>query len=773
MSTMDTSDHGVQNIQAYFSTFDIFKDILDNKTTGLGNIFLVEFLQFIKENPKLAIPMLLWIDTFHDFTQLRTVKGTNETEDEIASINNVLDFYLKEKQGVWGKDNKKEWKIVPQTKYTKLLIENTNYSISKCYRDSFFDYTNGFELYLDINDEQSKFVFFPFHEDVQHTLLKECYKFDEESSNNNVQPSKKKSNIQTKINTNKSNKFEHRCARILYQMSLFIYDTKGFEPNLLYSYIVYNFFESKDKTYNYKSIAYKLSKSVITTIDSEKNGVEYYAKDLDMKKTSKRFNNSKLIILPSSLFDQNKLNSSNNPKNFANISKTIVPFVGVNNFEYAFNNKLNSINIMEQCNLTVSTNFYDNKETIIYNSCKAQNKDKFIDIINKEAEYNNNFKPCFPQSILEKQNSINIKNLAKYIDTNSGEFKSYKYGFINNKYDFLDKLYNFIDCIKPHKNSVGYNKDFSEYKSPFIYKEGFSVKEISLRIMCEIVTKIKNSSNWEYTYSLLPAYDFDKYMSLKRVGDYAQILQCKQLGIPLVTDDNMQILLSIASCSSIIWTPSDRMLYYNGESDCFIDFNNSKCVNISPTQILKRNTDNYKEDIDKLLMIKKENSLKNKKEILKQDKTIETQQNEQTIKENKEKEEQKRLIDCSIKKYIDSSIDKKAKTKAINMIADLKGMGKVPIWYSLDITKDIDKILNNTELTCGDNTEKLDVLYKTETEEKLSNQSQSNRKRTQDKQKIVTSGILKGRRKYKKRSGPGKKYKRYTTTRKSKSRKNK
>ena len=135
MSQMYSLDEKVQNIQSYYSTFEIFKDILDNKITGLGNIFLVEFLQFIKENPKLAIPMLLWIDTFHDFTQLRTVKGTNETEDEIASINNVLDFYLKEKQGVWGKDNKKEWKIVPQTKYTKLLIENTNYSISKCYRD--------------------------------------------------------------------------------------------------------------------------------------------------------------------------------------------------------------------------------------------------------------------------------------------------------------------------------------------------------------------------------------------------------------------------------------------------------------------------------------------------------------------------------------------------------------------------------------------------------------------------------------------------------------
>ena len=69
---------------------------------------------------------------------------------------------------------------------------------------------------------------------------------------------------------------------------------------------------------------------------------------------------------------------------------------------------------------------------------------------------------------------------------------------------------------------------------------------------------------------ILTCKELDDIISLKRVGDFGQIVQCKQLGIPLMTEDYMQILISIACCSSVIWSPDDtKILFYDGNNDCF------------------------------------------------------------------------------------------------------------------------------------------------------------------------------------------------------------
>ncbi len=589
---MDTTSDDLRDESQYFLTYKKFKDVIN--INGIGNAFILEFLEFIKEQPDLAIPMLLWIDTFHDFTQLRDIKSLEEYKYDIASINNVLDFYLKKVQNNWA-SGEKNYKINKQT-YTitnndidagiKGKIENKHYSISKCFRDSFFQYqdTKGESMGIEIklSEKNPKFVFYPFHEDVKYTLLKDCYNWD------------KKNNEKYENELS----YQNRCARILYQISLIIYDeSTSFEPLLLYSYILYNFRMYDDKL-TYDSISSKLSKAVITSI-TEEGILPSYAKDVDTKKTSSVFEKTKLVILPSSLFDQNKSNSSNSSKNFVNIYKTTVPFAGYNDFIYEYHNTF-----PKSCFLKVSTKFIIDPNTIpqdiqIYNSCKGKDKDIFDDSI---IVTNN----------LGIDTTYTIKNFAKYIN-NDGNFVADSTNnslSIQNGNQLKDAIEKFVKSIKQkisNKSLIEYaQNDNIENPPSFIYKEGFSVKEINLRIMCEIISRIyQHSGTWEYTYSLLPAYEFDKYMSLKRIGDYAQILQCKQLGIPLITDDNMQILLSIASCSSVIWTPSDKLLYYNGNEDCFVKYDNKKQCQIS------RNNNLYKQIIDTLLITKTDNTIIN------------------------------------------------------------------------------------------------------------------------------------------------------------------
>ena len=93
---MDYINDDVRDESQYYSTYKTFENVMN--IHGIGNSFILEFLEFIREQPQLAVPMLLWIDTFHDFTQLRGVKSQEEEyKYDIASINNVLDFYLKQK----------------------------------------------------------------------------------------------------------------------------------------------------------------------------------------------------------------------------------------------------------------------------------------------------------------------------------------------------------------------------------------------------------------------------------------------------------------------------------------------------------------------------------------------------------------------------------------------------------------------------------------------------------------------------------------------------
>ena len=680
------------DISTIIHSFNLFESMLPKQNSeineaskGLSNIFIVEFLEFINKNPELSISMLLWIDTFHDFTRTRAFKGGDESESIIPSINNILDFYLRNKV--------RPWSINEYPVSTKKL-ETTHYSISKCFRDSFFDY-NTYNDYNDkgkLNDypyqrKDINMAFYPFNEDVENTLLKTCYEWD---INNNEKCS--------------DDKLKHKCARILYQMSLITYDEANpFEQELLYSYILYNFFrDTNSNTISTKTIYKKLQKSVFTCI-SDLFG-EYYAKDVDVKKTSSSIEGQNLVILPSSLFDKNKANSSNNFKNFANIEKTTIPFVAFDNFVYDYS--------YDDCSLKVTTPF-SNKQLIFQSSCTNINIDSY--------------------DSYDRYNTVDVKNallkMSRHINYKDNSFKIINNSEITKQEELIDSIITFVNNAK----------EFIINNIPIV-QDGFSVSEINIRLLCEIISEVQKSINKEEIniWQLLKPSQFDIYMSLKRVGDFGQILQCKQLGIPLITDDNMQILISIACCSSVIWTPSDRLLYYDGNNDCFVNYYKNifleKYCSVPRTTIY-----NYKDSIDKILLFNNTNKIDNKQEILQKvtslyksyyinDRTInipksfettykEQKERKQKIqieeKERKEEEEQKMQIEieqknqqeqeikCSIKKYADSN-EINFKKNIITMVNKLKSYDKIPTQFTMNNDVDIDEILKEN-INCDKN----------------------------------------------------------------------
>ena len=776
----DTKMSNTENViskKGYINTYNTFSTYLYNEgVKGIRNIFITEFLRFINDEPSLAIPMLLWIDTFHDFKRTRGKKTKDESLYLITSINNVLDFYIRNKKynkkiliGNWVEENFVTYLNDKQSKNKNPLIysENKHYSISKCFRDSFFDYTEYNKLdqkqNLDTykykrNDDYTTMAFYPFHEDVKNTVLKPCYEWDK------------------KNNENYENKpiLQHKCARILYQLSLVVYDTEQpFEPQLLYTYILYNFLKSDNGEYiGGHHISEKLEKSVFTYIPNYI--VKYYAKDVDTKKTTSVLEDAKLIILPASLFDKNRANSSDIPGNFANIPKTIIP--------YDFEGKSFIYNyVMEndkdnRCTLTVKTPWDDDNKTNLQFTSKCNNQSI------------SSFTSEFKNTIIE---------LSKNFDDNT-ELKT--------NIDIIPKI---EDMIKNANNLR---------LSGNVVKDGFSVEEISIRLLFEIINNIINNiknNNVTDKYHLLSPYCFDKYMSLKRVGDFGQILQCKQLGIPLITDDNMQILLSIACCSSVIWTPSDRLLYYNGESDCFYHYKDNIC---SIERKQKAEKKEYKTEIN-TNVLNKIGQIDNKNNILSAVTDFEEKYSiytgkiyiqpsfEEIVEEKlrKEKEEEVQKTIKKIKKqedlqkknieYENKELERKNILKKILLTPKYSNKKKLTTTDSFDISgillsegmtkgtsdtelNELKKELLNNDSTVLNLSDKFNSIN---SEEDISLDENKKRKSLRNilspakkqKQKIVTTSTLKGRRKYKNRSGPGKKYKRYITARKSKSRKNK
>ena len=162
---------------------------------------------------------------------------------------------------------------------------------------------------------------------------------------------------------------------------------------------------------------------------------------------------------------------------------------------------------------------------------------------------------------------------------------------LNVKYDVIDKLIRELHTATNEKSIKklisGLSKETLFDTNPINLKNqsGFSPKLITTQIIVLLCKKQK-----------LTCAQLDFWFSLKRIGDYGQILQAKQLGIPLFTDDKMQILLSLATRTSSVFSIDDtKAIWYSGKDDMIVI---NKPYNTSQLDGIKRKT---QYNIDSLL----------------------------------------------------------------------------------------------------------------------------------------------------------------------------
>ena len=341
----------------------------------------------------------------------------------------------------------------------------TGKNIDEYYRDSFFEY-----------NQQGHLV--GFNINIRHTVLRPLITLDE-------------------IN-------KKYFSEILYNLSSIFIEQKKFESDFLHSYIMYMFkfnFIEENGSFNQNYLLNELDKISFTSIDSK--SVPYWCKDVD--EDSANFLLGTKVILPSSIFDQNKSNSSNNPKKFVELKSTIIPHANGYYFTYEFN---------KECLLTVK---YGGNEILKMKDSKSS----CTSLINTDIE-------SIDIAIRDLHNSIKKNNKPNIT-------KGYE--------DIVSK-------------KIMFNTNPVNLKS----QPGFSPKLITMQIII-LLCKGKN----------LSCAELDFWFSLKRIGDYGQILQAKQLGIPLFTNDKMQILLCLATRTNCIFSiDGTKANWYNGKEDIFV-----------------------------------------------------------------------------------------------------------------------------------------------------------------------------------------------------------
>jgi hypothetical protein len=232
--------------------------------------------------------------------------------------------------------------------------------------------------------------------------------------------------------------------------------------------------------------------------------VEYYAKDVDRGSGNMLRGNK--VILPASLFDANSSNSSSKANEFVNIPSTIIPYASGYEFDYKFEYKKG-----------------DEKED--------KKQGQVLAICDFELGY---------RKETEKKYSLTLKNSCKTKSTRGTKNEDDE----DDSGGYFDSqiLENFFK-----NDQVG-------------IPEG--TKGMSPKLIVQIIKALYNNNKE------LKCPQLDFWVSLKRIGDYGQILQCKQLGIPLFTTDSMQLLISIAVKSSVIWSPDfTKVIWYDGISD--------------------------------------------------------------------------------------------------------------------------------------------------------------------------------------------------------------
>ena len=515
----------------------IAESFIIQRCRGCDGRVIIDYLSFIRNNPQFALPTLLWIDTFHDFKEERLNKGKR-------NLNEIIDYLCYRIYGNhWGQlveysyiDNKGN----PKTKFQTVedcVVIGHHYNFDKMYQNSFFTFENISPNVTIVNGKNSQRLgntpkVTGFHSDVKHTVLRPLFEI---------------TNFNGEYNT------QEGVAKLLYKVSnVFINTTGGWEGDFLYAYLMYNF--NFDMTKD--GLIQNLRDVFWNEIKADKNlnmSIPYYAKDVD--KGSTNFFKGTNVILPASLFDANRSNSSQKIEEFVAIPKTVIPLCNGYNFKYHYE--------AGNCNLTLSYLSNDNQA---YKLCTTRfdNNSSCVDIKKR-----NNY-PSIPDFIDSlSSHKQDQKQPLKEIDTSINKFL----GLINS-----DNIYYtpntrdtvFLEAIKDSVNKVYFDGN-NCVKIP--NGQGMSPIDCVSVVIGLLINPIYRNIQNGILHPLSPisCKYLDFWVALKRIGDFGQIMQCKQLGIPLFTNDNMQLLISMAACSSAVWTgDNSKVLWYDSNKDAIL-----------------------------------------------------------------------------------------------------------------------------------------------------------------------------------------------------------
>lgn len=276
------------------------------------------------------------------------------------------------------------------------------------------------------------------------------------------------------------------------------------------------------------------------------NQVENYINSLPYVKDagSSSYKLNKLIrkYVPSALFDGNPTNSKELGYNLGNALYNDVRTI------YARTN--------DDYNLTSGLK---NTYNYLYNDCKLNVSINTNDTIQK-ADIR-----CSKEGSInpfDKPTDITLKQRIETMLRNSIGNK------IREKYTFSEKL---LEVLKKFtSNEKGDSPKFANFaikgdgtplplKYYFNNRDGPTVPDLMFIIIYTYI-----SSN-----QVIPLSVLDEILSLKRIGDYGQILDCKNTKLPLFTTDNMQCLICIfekVSCF-IDYSQGPGIIIYNGKQD--------------------------------------------------------------------------------------------------------------------------------------------------------------------------------------------------------------
>ena len=474
---------------------------------------ILEYFCYINQKPFFGLYTMLWLDTFHDFKEERlTSKGKGSVK-----YNKVVDYLCYK---IYGDTHWMNLKKNGKKKYIDISVDvGHHYNIDKLYQCSFFEF-----------DEEMNVVDFVSKDYLKHTVLKECYNLD--------------------------SKGRKKLAKILYNVSSILIADDKFENDFLNAYLTYSFDFALDKP----GSLLKQLKSIVWPQISEEE-VPYYAKDVD--NDSGNFLQGKKVVIPASLFDANKSNSSKDKKEIVNIKSTIIRYANGYDYSYSYNEK--------ECEFKLGYIKDNITKTLTINKCEGRDN----------------------ESIKDKQVATIIKKLdsllegADYYDNNNQD--------ILNIIDEISRIVYYTnpsDKITNLQGAVGLSPIMITCQIIILLCKQFMnrVNILSKKRKGEdnIIT-LSNTVN--YKSPIIQCSEFDFWVSLKRIGDYGQILQCRDLNIPLFTDDRMQVLISIVTGTSVIWCPDGtRVLWYDNKIDGL------RCSNVEKS-IYSRLDKEYKCDI--------------------------------------------------------------------------------------------------------------------------------------------------------------------------------